>query len=358
MKAIFITALATICLLAKQGLAYDNIEYVGFDQNQNNYVQNNANSADYVVNNNEYQLNQNNVQNNATPDNNANSFDSVLNEVVDNYINTLENNENANNNVQPNQFIQDNTPTQPIQPTQPVQPVQPIQPIQPIQPVQPVQPVQPQQEIIESIPGSSSNNEDSGNTAYILGGVGFTGMAFIAVFGYKNYRKSSELNKLKEEFLTENGSITKPEKAKRSNTLTRLSRSLSLSFISRDDVYIDDKPVVSESIYADNYSLTKNRAYKCHVAWTPLASDEIILRRGDLVCVKESFKDGYSLGRNLSTKFDGIFPTCCLATPNNQIMGSELIKNGKFVSILRRSFSKNKAKRSRRASSVSAVITS
>jgi hypothetical protein len=39
-------------------------------------------------------------------------------------------------------------------------------------------------------------------------------------------------------------------------------------------------------------------------------------------------------------------------------MGSELVKNGKFVSVLKRSSSKNKVKRTRRASSVSSVLPS
>eukprot|EP00833_Pecoramyces_ruminatium_P007442 jgi/Orpsp1_1/1181474/evm.model.c7180000077307.1 len=285
-------------------------------QNQNNEQNNNVNYINTNTYNNEANtntyLNQDNNIQNELNQNNANSI-----------VNTPIN--NSNSNIQQTEVPQ--TSQQP-------------------------------QAIPEAIPEATQKTEGSSATAYLLGGVGFTSVAFIAFFGYNNYRQNAEFNRIKEEFLTEKSTIAKPEKAKNTNSLTRLSRSLSLSFINKDDDFIDNKPVVSESINAGNYSLTKNRAYKCHVAWTPLVSDEIILRRGDLVCVKESYNDGYSLGRNLSTKFDGIFPTCCLASPKDQIMGSELIKNGKFVSILKRSSSKNKAKRTRRASSVSAVLPS
>jgi len=322
MKSIIITVLATICLFCKQGLAYENVQYVN-----ENTVEQYQNQGNYIQNNNNFDNSYSNFNENVAQNNKINAIEN-LNQDVNQYINqNLNNNQNTNaqvnNNVNSNNFYNTNVPQQ--QPT---------------------------------VVPETTKKDESNTSTYVLGGIGFTGVAFIAAFGYKNYRKNSELNRFREEILAENDNIAKPEKAKKSNTLTRLSRSLSLSFINKDDAFIDDKPVVTESPYSDNFSLTKNRAYKCHVAWTPLVSDEIILRRGDLVCVKESFSDGYSIGRNLSTKFDGIFPTCCLATQKDQIMGSELIKNGKFVSILKRTTSKNKAKRTRRASSVSVVLPS
>ncbi|ORX78210.1 hypothetical protein BCR32DRAFT_295166 [Anaeromyces robustus] len=328
MKSIFVTALATICLLCKQGLAYENVQYANTENTVNQY----QNQGNYVQNNNNYEnsyTNSNINQNNAVQNNQMDAIE-TMNQDVNQYINQ---NLNNNNNLPVNNYANTNINYNNNVPQQ-------------------------QQQQQPTVIPETQKEERSNTSSYVLGGIGFTGVAFIAAFGYKNYKKSVDLNKFKEEILTESSAITKPEKAKKSNTLTRLSRSLSLSFVNRDDAFIDDKPVVSESLYSKNFSLTKNRAYKCHVAWTPLVSDEIILRRGDLVCVKESFSDGYSLGRNLSTKFDGIFPTCCLTNQKDQIMGSELIKNGKFVSILKRTTSKNKAKRTRRASSVSAVLPS
>ncbi|KAG4086704.1 hypothetical protein H8356DRAFT_1733663 [Neocallimastix lanati (nom. inval.)] len=353
MKSIFIVALSTVCLLSKHSLAYgtdfiNNGSTVNNYQNQNNFGQDNvAGIINEIPNNNgptvnTYSNQNNNFQNKNFQNNNFQNSNFQNNNIQNNGnqydLNQSYSNQNTNTNNVVNTPI--NTPYTNNQQTEIPQTSQKAQ------------------NATEAIPGSSQKNEGSNATAYLLGGVGFTSVAFIAAFGYKNYRQSAEFNRIRNEFLAGRSNITIPEKAKKSNTLRRLSRSLSLSFVNRDDAFINDKPVVSESVNASNYSLTKNRAYKCHVAWTPLVSDEIILRRGDLVCVKESYNDGYSLGRNLSTKFDGIFPTCCLTTQNEQIMGSELVKNGKFVSVLKRSSSKNKVKRTRRASSVSSVLPS
>jgi len=359
MKSIFITALATVCLLSKHSLAYETVDFINNGSNVNNYqTQNNfgqdnvAGIINEIPNNNGPSVNTYSNQNNNFQNNNFqnNNFQN----------NNYQNNNYQNNNIQNNSnqyglnqsYSNQNTNTNNVVNT----PVNTSYTNN--QQAEIPQTSQQPQTVSEAVPGSSQKNEGSNATAYLLGGVGFTSVAFITAFGYKNYRQSAEFNRIRNEFLAGRSTITKPENAKKSNTLRRLSRSLSLSFVNRDDAFVNDKPVVSESVNASNYSLTKNRAYKCHVAWTPLVSDEIILRRGDLVCVKESYNDGYSLGRNLSTKFDGIFPTCCLTTQNEQIMGSELVKNGKFVSVLKRSSSKNKVKRTRRASSVSSVLPS
>jgi hypothetical protein len=259
--------------------------------------------------------------------------------------------------VQPSQF-----PSQPVQPIQPVQPVQPIQPQQQSQPVPPAQqpqvppqPVQPEQQpsvqpptqkeqpvqptppvqpptenpLEEAVPGEKKNEGSSHAGTLAVTGVAF---ALIAGVGYKNYRKDSKF-KLPElpVFIGNNTPKEDPNNNK--------------------EVVVEMEVLLSESSSAENYSLAKNRAYKCMVSWTPKQSDEIILRRGDLVCVKECFNDGYTLGRNLSTKFDGVFPTCCLCRPEQNIIGSELVKNGKFTAIPKRVTSKGrKERRARRAS--------
>jgi len=219
---------------------------------------------------------------------------------------------------------------------------------------------QPQPQEQKEIPVSESvpeNNEKSNAKAYLFGGVGVTSVALVALFGVKSHRKSEDIEEITRELLFENEEdISMPDKVKKPNTVNRLSRSLSLSLSNITDLFDEVTPTVSTSMYSDNYSLAKNRAYKCQFEWIPRNSDEIALNPGDLVCVKESYDDGYSLGRNLYSRNDGIFPTCCLAAPEEKKMGSELIKEGEFQSILRRSSSKSKPKLSRKASMVSVSV--
>jgi len=233
--------------------------------------------------------------------------------------------------VQPTQPpFQQVQPTQPIQqtpvPVQPTQPIQTLQEVQPTQTVQPTQPIQTEGQNVEQVVQEKKNEGSSHAGTLAITGVAF---ALIAGVGYKNYRKDSKF-KLPE--LPVIPGITTPKEAV------------------SNEVVVEMEVLLSETSDAE-YSLAKNRAYKCMVSWTPKQSDEIILRRGDLVCVKECFNDGYTLGRNLSTKFDGVFPTCCLCRPEQNIIGSELVKNGKFTAIPKRVTSKNRQeRRARRAS--------
>jgi len=237
-------------------------------------------------------------------------------------------------------------PVQPVQPqasqpiAQPVQPIQPIQPVQPVQQDQPIQPTQPTQpEVQQPIaqvespqPVQESVTEEKKEGSSHAGTLAVTGVAFalIAGVGYKNYKKDSKF-KLPE--LPVIPGINAPKDA------------------ANNEVVVEMEVLLNESSEAENFSLAKNRAYKCMISWTPKQSDEIILRRGDLVCVKECYNDGYTLGRNLSTKFDGIFPTCCLCRSEQNIIGCELVKNGKFTAIPKRVSSKNRReRRARRAS--------
>jgi len=75
-----------------------------------------------------------------------------------------------------------------------------------------------------------------------------------------------------------------------------------------------------------NVVLPTNRAYKVVLPWDARCVDEIQLNCGDLVCIKECYQDGYSLGRNLTTRFDGIFPTCCLDNIGSSVNQAEVSK--------------------------------
>jgi len=75
-----------------------------------------------------------------------------------------------------------------------------------------------------------------------------------------------------------------------------------------------------------NIVLPTNRAYKVVLPWDARCVDEIQLNCGDLVCIKECYQDGYSLGRNLTTRFDGIFPTCCLDNIGSSVNQAEVSK--------------------------------
>jgi len=210
---------------------------------------------------------------------------------------------------------------------QDAQPAQPVQQSQTIpQETQTVAPVQETQAVEQSVP----NEEKEGSSH--AGTLAITGVAFALIVGvgYKNYRKDSKFKLPEMPVIPGMNNQNEP---------------------SSKEVVVEMEVLLSETSDAENYSLAKNRAYKCMVSWTPKQSDEIILRRGDLVCVKECFNDGYTLGRNLSTKFDGVFPTCCLCRPEQNIIGCELVKNGKFTAIPKRVSSKSRQeRRARRAS--------
>jgi len=191
----------------------------------------------------------------------------------------------------------------------------------------------PKPEELQSLEISeSSDGKGSGFSGIAITGVA---VALIVGVGYKNYKKEMKFK------------------------LPEIPKIPGLNGKESNDCVVEMEVLLSETSEAENYSLAKNRAYKCMVAWTPKRSDEIILRRGDLVCVKECFNDGYTLGRNLSTKFDGIFPTCCLCRAEQNVIGSELVRNGKFTAIPKRVSSKKcQEKRARRASRGVSFISS
>ncbi|ORX59106.1 hypothetical protein BCR36DRAFT_316949 [Piromyces finnis] len=293
MKSLLIITLAFICIFAHRTLAHENIENMDLEEILDTFQ-----DPDNIIMNNNY-------------NNNSNS-----NEKVENSNININQETNTMNDIQTELLV-----SQPF-------------------------------------PEYNDNSGNTGAKIYVLSGVGFTSVALIAFLGYKNFRKNAELDEMKKELLFESmeenrNDISMPDRVKQTKSINRLSKSLSLNL---SDIFNEEKPVVSSSIYSDNYSLVKNRAYKCHFNWSPFNSDEIILKCGDLICVKESYDDGYSLGRNLYTRFYGIFPTCCLSTPEEKMMGSELIKEGEFESILKRTSSKNMTKRSRRASSSVSVV--
>jgi len=99
----------------------------------------------------------------------------------------------------------------------------------------------------------------------------------------------------------------------------RNSGSISTEVIFEDDV----EPEYAKRL---NVTLPTNRAYKVVLPWDARCVDEIQLNCGDLVCIKECYQDGYSLGRNLTTRFDGIFPTCCLDNIGSPINQQEVAK--------------------------------
>ncbi|OUM67678.1 hypothetical protein PIROE2DRAFT_4851 [Piromyces sp. E2] len=203
------------------------------------------------------------------------------------------------------------------------------------QPVPVEQPIPVEQPVAQQPPTEATAPTEKEGSGSKLSGIAITGVAvaLIVGVGYKNYRKDMKFK------LPEIPKIPGLVTAKEANVTNN------------NDCVVEMEVLLSETSEAENYSLAKNRAYKCMVSWTPKQSDEIILRRGDLVCVKECFNDGYTLGRNLSTKFDGIFPTCCLCRAEQNVIGSELIRNGKFTAIPKRVSSKKcQERRARRAS--------
>jgi len=205
---------------------------------------------------------------------------------------------------------------------------------------------QPTEKPMENPIEQAANEKTQEQGSSHAGGIALTGVAVALIIGvgYKNYRNESKF-KLPE--LPTIPGLTTPKEAQPQQQGNG------------NDVVVEMEVLLSETSDAENYSLAKNRAYKCMVSWTPKNSDEIILRRGDLVCVKECFNDGYTLGRNLSTKFDGIFPTCCLCRPEQNIIGIELVKNGKFTAIPKRVTSKTtQERRARRASRGVSFLTS
>jgi len=81
----------------------------------------------------------------------------------------------------------------------------------------------------------------------------------------------------------------------------------------------------------ENSFLPINHAYKVTLPWNPKHLDEIKLKVGDIVCIKKCYSDGYSYGRNVTNRVDGIFPTCCLSSMEesiNQAAIQEWIKSG------------------------------
>jgi len=120
--------------------------------------------------------------------------------------------------------------------------------------------------------------------------------------------------------------------------------------------------VIYEDTYVDNINfnvtLPTNRAYKVVLPWDARCVDEIQLNCGDLVCIKECYQDGYSLGRNLTTRFDGIFPTCCLGNIGSSIDQDEVNKwqSVGMYSLPKRSVAPTKkAKRASRGISLLAI---
>jgi len=95
-----------------------------------------------------------------------------------------------------------------------------------------------------------------------------------------------------------------------------------------DEPSFSSNEVSDDSFSSVEYSVTlpTNRAYKVILPWNARCVDEIQLNCGDLVCIKKCYEDGYSLGRNLSTRFDGIFPTCCLGSIGTTINQEEVNK--------------------------------
>lgn len=188
--------------------------------------------------------------------------------------------------------------------------------------------------IDEKTQNGTPEKKDCSKTIYCGLAVTTIAFAFFVGVGYKNFRKDKvDINN--KENINENNSV------KRNSTVIQM------------------ETILTESNNTIKCStLTKNRAYKCIVAWDPQQQDEIILHRGDLVCVRECYDDGYTLGRNLSTKFDGVFPTCCLAQSGQKtVENNEFIKNGKFISIPKRVSSKqNPIKHAKRASRGISII--
>jgi len=385
MKSLFIIALATISLYAKQSLAYESIKHEELENILTEYLNEknikvsfqDNNELNDNIDNNEFNGNlDSNIEGNTFEINDYNNkflYASEIDDTDDKPINTFELNDYNNKFLYASEIDDtDNKPLNTIPDSNiffgneiidtPLQIVDEPQTVNEPQIINEPETVNVLRKVDEPqvVTEDSSNEQNESNTsAYVLGGVGITSVALIAAFGFKNYRKNSmkmiDVIEIEKIFDEKDHNINKPEEVKRSNTLNRLRRSISLNFKNEHSDH-SEKPY-GQSIYT-KYAINKNRAYRCQVAWTPIMDDEINLNLGDFVCVKEIFDDGYCLGRNLSTKFYGIFPTCCLARSNELLMGSDLIEDGIFVSVLKRTSSKNKVSKRNGRATLSVVIPS
>jgi len=95
------------------------------------------------------------------------------------------------------------------------------------------------------------------------------------------------------------------------------SDSFTVRSITKDShIYQNSRSKLSKK---DVSFLPINHAYKATLPWTPKHLDEVKLSVGDIVCIKKCFSDGYSYGRNVTTRIDGVFPTCCLSSMDESI---------------------------------------
>ncbi|ORX58621.1 hypothetical protein BCR36DRAFT_344092 [Piromyces finnis] len=216
---------------------------------------------------------------------------------------------------------------------------------------EPIEMESPKPEVSNPVPIKSQDDskDKSGEKSSHSGTITFVGLALVAVAaGGVTYRgkakkqmKSPELFKYK----FENNAIY---------DFTPKDSSLTYSFNPNDYNLHEEQPRINfyedqsvsrskrnsgslstEVIYEDasteetrnfNIILPTNRAYKAVLPWDARCVDEIQLNCGDLVCIKECYQDGYSLGRNLTTRFDGIFPTCCLSNIGSTVNQAEVYK--------------------------------
>jgi hypothetical protein len=189
MKSVFITVLATVCLLANRTLAHENIEDMDLEE-----------ILDTFQDPNNFFINENNT---SVDNSNTNEVNSTNNSNQE----TVAQNENINI-VVPQPEPQANIPVE------------------------------------QPLPEYDDNSTNTHAKACVLGGVGFTSVALIAFYGYKNKKRTTEIDEVTRELLfesEENGlDITMPKKLKKTNSINRLSKSINLSFSSISDMFDDE----------------------------------------------------------------------------------------------------------------------
>jgi len=172
-------------------------------------------------------------------------------------------------------------------------------------------------------PGQEPNKKEEKSSS--KGTITFVGLALVAAaVGGVSYR-----NKAKKQLI--NSDFNEYAKSTPKDLVYTFNPNQYREDQSRINIYEDEPTSHYESSEIEetinfNVTLPTNRAYKVILPWNARCIDEIELNCGDLVCIKECYQDGYSLGRNLTTRFDGIFPTYCLGNIGTSINQQEVSK--------------------------------
>lgn len=179
-----------------------------------------------------------------------------------------------------------------------------------------VPPVKVDKESLNIVKSEEQEKEEKSSSK---GTITFVGLALVAVAaGGMSYRSKAKKQLNNTEFFENKNNFvyTFNDNQYREEQSRIIIYEDEPSFSSSNNETSDD---TLDDVIEYNVTLPTNRAYKVILPWNARCVDEIQLNCGDLVCIKKCFEDGYSLGRNLSTRFDGIFPTCCLGSIGTSI---------------------------------------